>query len=131
MRFKGHTARNSRCRKVFAITSVNPGPPGHALLGHLPALHKDPLGFLTHCARHYGDVVPLRLPFLRAFLLLDPADIERVLVTDHREFVKPLWLRTPAVRRMLGDGLVTSDGDARRVQRRACQPAFQPGLMPA
>lgn len=105
-------------------------PRGHSLLGHLPALRDDPLGFLTHCAQTGADVVPLRLPFLRAFLLLDPADIERVLVTDHRQFVKPLWLRTPAVRRLLGDGLVTSDGGPWRAQRRACQPAFHPGLLP-
>lgn len=103
---------------------------GHPFLGHLPALRSDPLGFLTRCARTGADVFPLRLPFLRAFLLLDPADIERVLVTDHRQFVKPLWLRTPAVRRLLGDGLVTSDGAPWRAQRRACQPAFHSALLP-
>lgn len=57
-------------------------------------------------------------------LLLDPSDIERVLVTEHRDFVKPTWLRTGAVRRLLGSGLVTSDGDTWRRQRQACQPAF-------
>ena len=99
------------------------------LWGDLTALRDDPLAFLTRCAQTGDDVVPLRLPFVRAFLLLDPADIERVLVTDHRQFVKPLWLRTPAVRRLLGDGLVTSDGAPWRTQRRACQPAFHPSLL--
>jgi cytochrome P450 len=74
-------------------------------------------------------VVPLRLAHIRAFLLTDPADIERVLVTDHRKFVKPLWLRTPAVRRLLGDGLVNSDGDDWKRQHDECQPAFHPSLM--
>ena len=105
-------------------------PRGHPLLGHLTALRDDPLGFLTRCADTGDSVVPVRLAFLRAFLLLDPADIERVLVTDHRHFVKPLWLRTPAVRRLLGDGLVTSDGTPWRTQRRLCQPAFHPALSP-
>ena len=112
--------------------SVRPslGPPCHALWGHLPALRRDPLGFLTRCAQGDTWVVPLRLPGVRAFVLLDPDDIERVLVTDHRDFVKPPWLRTAAVRRLLGDGLVTSDGDPWRRQRRACQPAFHPGRLP-
>lgn len=124
--------RRGRNRIVIArdIISGSAAPRNHPLLGHLTALRDDPLDFLTRCAQTGADVVPLRLPFLRAFLLLDPADIERVLVTDHRQFVKPLWLRTPAVRRLLGDGLVTSDGAPWRTQRRACQPAFHPGLLP-
>ncbi len=77
------------------------------------------------------EVVPLRLPLIRAFVLLNPDDIERVLVTDHRQFRKPFWLRTPDVRRLLGRGLVTSDGDSWRTQRRVCQPAFHPGLLPS
>ncbi len=104
--------------------------PNHPLLGHLPAFQKDPLAFLALCLQTGADVVPLRLPFLRAFLLLNPEDIERVLVTEHRQFLKPQWLRTPAVRRLLGQGLVTSDGDSWRAQRRACQPAFHPSLLP-
>lgn len=99
-------------------------PPSHPLWGHLPAFAKDPLAFLTHCARGYGSVVPLRLLHISAALLLDPVDIERVLVTEHRDFVKPAWLRTSAVRRLLGRGLVTSDGASWRRQRQACQPAF-------
>jgi cytochrome P450 len=99
-------------------------PPAHPLWGHLPAFSKDPLRFLTDCARGYGRAVPLRLLHVPAVLLLDPADIERVLVTEHRDFVKPAWLRTAAVRRLLGSGLVTSDGDDWRRQRQACQPAF-------
>lgn len=105
--------------------------PGHVILGHLPALHKDPLNFLLQCSREHGPVVPLRLPFLRAYLLTDSADIERVLVTDHRNFVKPLWLRTAAVRRLLGDGLVNSDGDNWKRQHDECQPAFHPAMMEA
>ncbi len=104
--------------------------PRHPLLGHLPAFRRDPLEFLAQCLQTGLDVVPVRVPFVRAFLLLNPDDIERVLVTDHRQFVKPLWLRTPAVRRLLGQGLVTSDGDSWRSQRRVCQPAFHPGLIP-
>ena len=104
-------------------------PPAHPLWGHMPGFKRDPLGFLTHCARNYGRVVPLRLLYLPAVLLLDPSDIERVLVTEHREFIKPAWLRTAAVRRLLGNGLLTSEGANWRRQRHACQPAFHRSRM--
>ena len=105
--------------------------PSHPLLGHLPAFRRDPLAFLADCMETGRNVVPLRLSFVRAFLLLNPDDIERVLVRDYRRFRKPFWLRTPDVRRLLGRGLVTSDGDSWRAQRRVCQPAFHPGLLPS
>ncbi len=111
-------------------TALSPmQPPMHPLLGHLPAFRTDPLGFLTHCAREYGSVVPLRMLHRSAFLLLDPADIERVLVSEHRNFIKPQWLQTSAVRRVLGEGLVNAEGEAWRQQRQLCQPAFQPRRM--
>ena len=104
-------------------------PPMHPVFGHLLSFRNDALGFLTHCARHYGPVVPLRMLHKPAFLLLNPADIERVLVTDHKDFKKPEWLRTASVRRVLGEGLVTAEGEEWRRQRHACQPAFQPRRM--
>lgn len=104
-------------------------PPAHPIFGHLLRFRQDALGFLTECARHYGPVVPLRMLHRRAFLLRDSADIERVLVTDHKNFKKPEWLQTAAVRRALGKGLVTADGEEWRGQRHACQPAFQPRRM--
>lgn len=110
-------------------TTNGSSPPGHGLLGHLPAFLQDPLGFLTHCARSYGDVVPLRFPGHPAFLLLNPSDIERVLVTEHDHFMKPAWLRTLSVRLLLGGGLLTSEGRAWRHQRQVCQPAFHPRQM--
>lgn len=109
--------------------SLGVRPAGHPIFGHLLAFRKDALGFLTHCARHYGPVVPLRMLHKPAFLLLDSTDIERVLVTDHKNFRKPEWLHTAPVRRVLGDGLVTSDGADWRQQHHACQPAFQPHRM--
>jgi cytochrome P450 len=112
---------SSQARKV--------SPPQHPIFGHLAAFRADALGFLTHCAREYGPVVPLRMLHRPAFLLLESVDIERVLVTDHKNFVKPGWLHTAPVLRVLGDGLVTSDGEEWRRQHNASQPAFQPHRM--
>ena len=99
-------------------------PPAHPILGHLLPFKRDPLGFLSHCANSYDRVVPLRMLHVPALLLLDPDDIEKVLVTDRANFAKPSWLRTPSVKRLLGDGLVTSEGDEWLEQRQICQPAF-------
>lgn len=93
------------------------------------ALLTDPLTFFQRVAAPPNSVVELHVPFVRAFLLLDPADIETVLTATGDEFIKPIWLRTPAVRRLLGDGLVTAEGDEWREQRRACQPAFHGRMM--
>ena len=116
---------------IHTAPSAGPAasPKPHFALGHLPAFVRDPLGFLTHCARDYGGVVPLRFAHKRAFLLTEPADIERALVTEYRAFPKPVWLRTAAVRRLLGEGLVSSDGEVWRRQSQACRPAFHPRML--
>jgi len=96
----------------------------HPFLGHLPRFVMNPLSLLTSCAESGSRAVPLSLAHIPALVVLDPGEIERVLVTEHSEFVKPIWLRTAAVRRLLGDGLVTTDGDVWRQKRRACGHAF-------
>jgi len=98
------------------------GPKGHWLLGNLPGFARDQLGFFDACARDYGDFVPVRLGSRRAVILSHPDQIEEVLVTKNRHFVKHFALRT--TRRTLGNGLLTSEGDFWRRQRRLAQPAF-------
>ncbi|HEX8439863.1 MAG TPA: cytochrome P450, partial [Archangium sp.] len=52
-----------------------PGPPGDFLTGNLVAFSEDPLGFLTRCAREYGDVVRMGKS---NYLLAHPDLIEKV-----------------------------------------------------
>ena len=106
----------------MATASLPRGPRGHFLSGHLPELRRDPLGFLHLCAREYGDFVPLQLGPTRGILLNHPDFIEYVLVTNQRNFIKGPLVRD--LRRLLGNGLVTSDGDLWLRQRRLAQPAF-------
>ena len=106
----------------MSVAALVPGPKGNAVLGHMPAFRRDPLNFLLDCAREYGDWVPLRLGPRRAFLLGNPDDIEEVLVTQYRNFSKGPALKRSGV--LFGNGLLTSEGDFWRRQRKLAQPAF-------
>jgi cytochrome P450 len=92
------------------------------VVGNLLEFRRDPLGFLTRCARDYGDVARYRVAHHIVYLLNRPDLIEQMLVVDHVNFMKGGVLR--AGRALLGNGLLTTEGDEWRRQRRLVQPAF-------
>ena len=100
------------------------GPKGSFLLGNLAAFGRDPLQFLENCASHYGDYVLLRFGNRPVLLINNPADIEFVLATGSRNFRKTMGYHTPMMRRLFGQGLLTSEGEFWMRQRRLSQPAF-------
>lgn len=104
---------------MSAIT-LPPGPPGRFLLGHLPELRSDLLALYTRCAREYGDVALLRFGLKPVYLVSHPDLIEQVLT--NRTFIKHYALRMN--RMLLGEGLLSSEGDFWLRQRRLIQPAF-------
>lgn len=99
-----------------------PGPKGIPVIGNLRPFRDDPIAFLMACARNYGDVVQFNVGPQTVFLLNDPDLIRDVLVTHHRNFIKSRGLRR--AKRLLGEGLLTSEGEFHRRQRRLAQPAF-------
>lgn len=103
-------------------TSYPPSPKGLPLVGHLISRWRDPIGLLMKAAHDYGDIVHLRFGLRNFFLLSHPKYIEDVLVIHHRDFDK----NRPNLRarRVMGEGLVTSNGDFHLRQRRLIQPAF-------
>jgi cytochrome P450 len=102
---------------------IPPGPWGLLFLGHAWQLVRDPLGFAARCARTYGDVVCLRFGPLIYYMFSHPDAIEYVLRGNHRNFSKDKG--THLLSSVLGQGLVTSEGELWRRQRRLAQPAFQ------
>src|SRR4051794_38085966 len=104
--------------------AVPTGPRGGRLTGNMREFNSDSLAFVEHCAREFGDVVLTRFLYIPALFLYNPADIEYVLATGRKNFIKPASLRSPFFQRLVGSGLVTSEGDFWRRQRRLAQPAF-------
>lgn len=99
-----------------------PGPVGDALVGSLQQLQNDPFAFLLLLRRRYGEVVRLRLGPWVAHLITQPDHVERVLKDDASLFVKASNYDNQT--RLIGEGLITSDGDEWRDQRNAGMPAF-------
>jgi cytochrome P450 len=100
-----------------------PGPRGLPLLGSSLDLLHDSLSLLARAARTYGGVARLRLGPRVRILLSHPREIEQVLVVQQQKFSKSPMLRRVA-ERLLGQGLLVSEGELWRRQRRLVQPAF-------
>lgn len=100
-----------------------PGPKGSLIMGVMREFNRDTLGFVTRC-RDYGDVVHTRFLYVHAYFLYNPSDIESLLTTNAKSYIKAGSLRSPFFQKLVGNGLVTSEGDFWRRQRRLAQPAF-------
>lgn len=104
------------------VAPLPPGPQGIGLSGNLGQFSRDRLDFLLSLARDYGPLASFRFGPRHVFLASDPDLIEQVLVTDARHYIKHFGAR--AYKPVLGNGLVTSEGDFWLRQRRLSQPSF-------
>ena len=86
------------------------------------ALARDPIRFLTRLAREHGDVAHFRMGPQEMLFVTAPELIREVLVTKQRSFHKGRGLER--AKRLLGEGLLTSEGEFHLRQRRLVQPAF-------
>ena len=99
-----------------------PGPRRRFPGSHILAMRRDPLAFLTKLARDYGDVARFRMGPVELHLLNRPEWIRDLLVTHAASFHKGRGLQR--AKRLLGDGLLTSENPKHLRQRRMMQPAF-------
>jgi cytochrome P450 len=84
-------------------------------------LRRDPIALLERAAGE-GDVVRIRVPRLDLFVLNRPDLVWDVLATHGGRFTKGPTMQ--AAKRMLGESLLTSEGERHRRQRRLIQPLF-------
>jgi cytochrome P450 len=104
------------------MSALPPRAPGLPFFGNSLTYMRDPLGFLRAMRDTHGDVVRVALGPVHLTLVSHPDLVEEMLVTQNRLFIKDRFMRV--LRPVLGDGLLMSEGDFWRRQRRLAQPAF-------
>lgn len=112
--------------------TVIPGPTGHPLLGMVPAFQRDMLGTMVDGFQRYGDVVAYQFgprwgprKVLRRGIGVYHPDGVRQMFT-HRQIFNRRTVGFGVLTELLGEGLLTSDGDLWVRQRRTLQPLFTP-----
>ena len=108
-------------------SKLPPGPKPKIPLGNLFSFRKDSIGFLKKIANEYGDIVHFKIGPIRIVLLNHPDLIKEVLSTQHRNFVKGRPLEM--AKELLGEGLLTSEGEFHKRQSRIIQPAFHRNMI--
>jgi cytochrome P450 len=104
------------------MTAIPTGPRTLVPGRFLRIMQRDPIPFFTAIARDYGDIAQVRV-FGRPIILVNHPDLIReLLVTQHRSFHKSLVLQRTKI--ILGEGLLTSERELHKRQRRLAQPAF-------
>jgi len=83
---------------------------------------KDPLNILNDLAIKYGDISYFKFGHQGIYFVKHPDYIQSVLVTNQSKFIKNPGLRL--TKRIIGDGLLTSEGEYHKRQRDLIQPAF-------
>ncbi len=105
-----------------AKNNLPPGPKTSTPGGQIVAMTRDPLRFLMKVARDYGEIAHFNLGPQHTVLLNHPDYIQNVLVAHDWNFLKGRGLQR--AKKVLGRGLLTSEGNFHRRQRRLSQPAF-------
>jgi cytochrome P450 len=101
-----------------------PGPKGARIMGVMREFNRDSLGFIERAQRDYGDIVWMRFLYVPALFLYHPDQVEYVLATNPKNFRKAMSLRSNFFHRLVGNGLLTSEGEEWKRQRRLSSPAF-------
>ncbi len=100
-----------------------PGPPPRPIVGSAFEFRGHQLDFVTRMQRTYGRAATVHFPSgERIVMLFTPAAVRYVLQEHPRNFTSREF--NYGLHRLLGDGLLTIDGDFHRQQRRLVQPAF-------
>src|SRR5215469_653628 len=104
-------------------TVTAPGPSGRGAAVRLASLVRDPLAGYLKLAAQYGDAIRVPIsPRSSFFVLSRPEHAEHVLAASQDNYVKAFTYRP--LRALIGNGLLTSEGEQWRRHRRLIQPMF-------
>jgi cytochrome P450 len=109
-------------REKTQRTMLPPGPKPLPLLGNILEFRRDTLGFLQQLERTYGGMATIYFGTIPLVLLFRPEHVRYVLTENPRNFTNREIAE--GLRELIGDGLLTIDGETHREQRRLVQPAF-------
>ena len=99
-----------------------PGPAKRIRFWKIAAFRADLLNNLQKLQAEYGDIALLRTDLFDIVLVTDPELVKRILVNDYAIFEKSIGMKR--MKFVLGEGLLTSEGDFHRRQRQLVAPAF-------
>ena len=107
-----------------AHTVGYPPAPLHPEWQHDLGSTDESIGLMTRWFHELGDTYRVYAPSRRSWtwVIHHPDDVKRVLVSNHRNYTKGVGL--DRVKLLLGNGIMTSEGEFWRRQRRMMQPAF-------
>lgn len=101
-----------------------PKAPGLPIVGNLPELRRNRVEFLERLRHRYGNTVALQAGPVPTIVSTEPADVRTILVERAYDFHKAKNYRFLGV--LLGEGLLTSEDELHRSQRRLMAPSFTP-----
>src|SRR5436190_1165411 len=97
--------------------------PCHWLLGPSYYARQNALLWISNWAKEYGDIFRLKSPVGQATVVTSPASARQVLA-DHYAHYQQKSQPYDVLRILMGNGLVNSEGEFWRGQRKLVQPAF-------
>src|SRR5436190_23990850 len=97
--------------------------PSHWLLGPSYYARRDPVHWITQWAREYGEIFRVKSPFGHATIITSP-ELARHVLADRYSHYQQKSQPYAVLRILMGNGLVTSEGEFWRGQRKLVQPAF-------
>ncbi|MES2733873.1 MAG: cytochrome P450 [Bacteroidota bacterium] len=95
---------------------------GHFLFGNTFDFVKNPLRFLISAMQHEEKMVQIRLAGRHCYLIFRAEEVKYVLQENNKNYTKSDAYR--GIQLFLGNGLLNSEGDFWRRQRKLAQPAF-------
>ncbi len=104
--------------------TLPPGPKGLPFVGNTLQFQHDPLTFLRQTQQAFGNMASIRLGNNTVVAFFRPEHVRYFLMEHPRNFIKPNLGNGANLKAFLGDGLLTTEGDFHRQQRRLVQPAF-------